>query len=165
MKRLPLTFAFAVSCATVVAACGGSKPAARPTTGSGKQYAAARCMRAHGVPNFPDPNSFGGNPVLASPGSDTITIAGVPFSGPAFEAAEKRCDPLGLASPRPPIGEHQKEQLIAFAECMRRHGLTNWADPIFPRGGGIVQTGESAYNRDDPKVIAAARTCNKDSGR
>ncbi len=117
-------------------------------------------MRAHGIQNFPDPDSYGGNSVTSSPGSGTITIAGIPFSGPAFEAAEKRCDPLGLGSPRPPISEAQKQQLIAFAECMRRHGLKQWADPQFPPVGGIEQGG-GPYNRSDPKVETAATACNK----
>ena len=47
--------------------------------------------------------------------------------------------------------KHQKQQLIAFAECMRRHGLKQWADPTFPPSGGIMQGG-GPYNRDDPKV-------------
>ncbi|HEX3617520.1 MAG TPA: hypothetical protein VHU61_13325, partial [Solirubrobacteraceae bacterium] len=123
MRRAATALALSFACATAVAACGGSKPAARKLTGSSKQYAAARCMRAHGVQNFPDPDSYGGNTVAMTPGSDVITIAGISFSGPAFKAAEKLCNPLGLASPRPPITEHQKQQLIAFAECMRHHGL------------------------------------------
>ena len=106
------------------------------TSGASKQYAAARCMRAHGIQNFPDPDSYGGNPVSQTPGSSTITIAGIPFSGPAFQNAEKLCDPLGLGSPRPRISEAQKQQLIAFAECMRRHGLRQWADPTFPPSRG-----------------------------
>ena len=145
--------------ATMVAACGASKPAAHKTTGAGKQYTAAACMRAHGVPNFPDPDSYGGNPVNMAPGSSVITIAGIAFSGPAFEKAEKLCDPLGLGSSRPPITEATKRKLIAFAECMRAHGLTNWADPTFPPSGGIMQGGGS-YNRSDPKVESAARACN-----
>jgi hypothetical protein len=162
MRRLALTLTLALACAAGLSACGSSKPDHKhSSSGYDKQYAAARCMRAHGVPNFPDPGSDGGNPVAESPGSDTITIAGIPFSGPAFVNAEKRCDPLGLGSSRPPISEHQKEQLIAFAECMRHHGLTRWADPLFPPSGGIEQVGQSAYNRDDPKVLAASAACNK----
>jgi hypothetical protein len=155
MKRIVLVLA----CATGLAACGSSKPVASKTSGASRQYAAARCMRAHGIQNFPDPDSFGGNTVNQVPGSATITIAGVSFSGPAFEAAEKRCDPLGLASGRPPITEHQKLTMIAFAECMRRHGLKQWADPQFPPAGGIEQGG-GPYNRNDPKVQTAARACN-----
>jgi hypothetical protein len=118
-------------------------------------------MRAHGVPNFPDPGADGGNPVTASPGSPTITIAGIPFSGPAFEKAEKICNPLGLGRSRPAISAAQKQKLIAFAECMRHHGLTQWADPTFPPGGGISQRWQSNYNRDDPKVLAASAACNR----
>jgi hypothetical protein len=160
MKRPILSFAMAVACATVVAACGGSKPAAHKTAGFSKQYAAARCMRAHGIQNFPDPRSDGGNTVSSSPGSSTITIAGIPFSGPTFEKAEKLCDPLGLGTGRPPISEATKRKLIGFAECMRHHGLTQWADPTFPPGGGIQQ-GEAPYSRADPKVQAAAAACNR----
>jgi hypothetical protein len=158
MKRSVLVCALA--CATGLAACGSSKPVAAKTSGASKQYAAARCMRAHGIQNFPDPDSYGGNPVSSTPGSGTITIAGIPFSGPAFDAAEKLCDPLGLGSSRPTISEAQKQQLIAFAECMRRHGLKQWADPTFPPSGGIMQGG-GPYNRDDPKVLAASQACNK----
>jgi hypothetical protein len=160
MRRVAVMSALIATCAVALAACGTSKAPARKGTGDTKQYAAARCMRSHGVPNFPDPGPDGGNPVAATPGSNTITIAGIPFSGPAFTNAEKVCDPLGLGSPRPAISEHQKEQLIAFAECMRHHGLTKWADPTFPPGGGIAQGG-GPYNRDDPKVMTAAAACNK----
>jgi hypothetical protein len=161
MRAALRILALAAICATALTACGGSKPAARKLTGSSKQYAASRCMRAHGVPNFPDPSKYGGNTVSMTPGSDVITIAGISFSGPAFKTAEKLCDPLGLASARPPITEQQKRKLIAFARCMRRHGLTNWADPTFPPGGGIDERGESAYSRSDPKVLAASAACNK----
>jgi hypothetical protein len=161
MRRVLTTLVLAATCAVALPACGGSKPAAPKLKGAAKQYAAARCMRAHGVSDFPDPDGYGGNTVSMTPGSGVITIAGISFSGPAFTKAEKLCNPLGLNSPRPPISEQQKQQLIAFAECMRRHGLTNYADPTFPPSGGIEQRGEGAYNRDDPKVQAAAQACNK----
>jgi hypothetical protein len=161
MRRAAITVALSFACATAVAACGGSKPAAHRLTGSSRQYAAARCMRAHGVQSFPDPDSYGGSTVSMTPGSDVITIAGISFSGPAFRTAEKLCNPLGLAGPRPAISERQKQQLVAFAECMRRHGLKQWADPIFPAAGGIEQVGESAYSRDDPKVLTASADCNR----
>lgn len=159
MKRMVVPSTLAVVCAIVMAACGGSKPAAHRTAGFSKQYAAARCMRAHGIQNFPDPRSDGGNTVSSSPGSSTITIAGIAFSGPAFEQAEKLCDPLGLGTGPPPITEATKRKLIGFADCMRHHGLTQWPDPTFPPGGGIQQGG-GPYNRGDPKVQVAAKACN-----
>ena len=155
-----IRFPLAIICAAAVAACGSSKPSSSTRTSAyTKQVAASHCMREHGVPNFPDPTQSGGNSVSETPGSSTITIAGISFSGPAFNHAEKICNPLGLGSPRPAISEHQKQQLIAFAECMRRHGLTQWADPTFPPTGGIAGGG-GPYSRTDPKVEAAAKTCN-----
>ena len=163
LKRSAFVFVLAATCAVVLAACGSSKPALhKHSVGFTAQYAAARCMRAHGVSNFPDPESDGGNSVSASVGSSTITIAGIAFSGPAFERGEKLCNPLGLGTGPPPISEATKQKLIAFAECMRRHGLNQWADPTFPPGGGIMQGG-GPYNRSDPKVQSAAAACNKPS--
>jgi hypothetical protein len=159
--RLTYACLLAAICALLIAACGSSKPAHHTSPGFSKQYAAARCMRRHGIQNFPDPDSYGGNPVSYTPGSGVITIANIPFSGPAFSAAEKACDPLGLGQPRPAISEQQKQQLIAFAQCMRRHGLTQWSDPTFPAGGGFQDNGESRYSRSDPKVIAASAACNR----
>ena len=163
MRRRLSALALAATCAIAVAACGSAKPASHKGAGASKQFAASRCMRAHGVPNFPDPRSDGGNSVSASPGSSTITLAGIPFSGPAFKNAEKLCDPLGLGAGRPAISEAMKQKLIAFAQCMRRHGLTQWADPTFPPAGGIMQGG-GTYSRDDPKVESAAASCNSNPG-
>jgi hypothetical protein len=158
MKRLVLLCTLA--CAMGLAACGSSKPTARkPSSAYNKQFASARCMRLHGVPNFPDPRVGGGFSVAQTPGSPAITIDNIAFSGPAFDRANKLCNPVGLDGGRPPISERQKQQLIAFAECMRRHGLKQWADPTFPPSGGIMQGG-GPYNRDDPKVEAAAQACN-----
>jgi hypothetical protein len=160
MRRSATVLTLAVGAAVALAACGSTKPVSHRTAGFNKQYAAARCMRNHGLTDFPDPRSDGGNTVSQSPGSSTITVAGIAFSGPAFDHAEKLCDPLGLAAGRPRISEQQKRKLIAFAECMRRHGLRQWADPQFPPGGGIMQGG-GPYNRDDPKVESAATACNE----
>jgi hypothetical protein len=162
MKRFALAVALAIACAAALAACGSSKPGARHqhTDGYNRQYAAARCMRAHGVSSFPDPQPGGGFSVGQTPGNTALTVDGITFSGPAFTRADKVCNPLGLNGGRPAISEQQKETLIAFAQCMRRHGLKQWADPTFPPGGGIMPGG-GAYNRNDPKVESTAATCNK----
>lgn len=52
-------------------------------------------MRTHGVANFPDPSAGPGGEgfhgVISSPGSDSLTVDGITFSGPAFRAAQKAC--------------------------------------------------------------------------
>jgi hypothetical protein len=54
--------------------------------------ASARCMRKHGVPNFPDP-SFSGNQI-------DIGDGGVNPESPAFRRAAAACGGLGLAAIR-----------------------------------------------------------------
>ena len=77
-----------VSCAVVLAACGSS---AKSGSGSGSAIASAAikyadCMRAHGVPNFPDPSSAGGGVQLSGSGIDT--------QSPAFGSGQSACQKL-----------------------------------------------------------------------
>ena len=82
----------------------------------------ARCMRAHGVQNFPDPDSHGNFPPL------TQQALGV--SKQASLGAQQACKHLlssgGSATP-------QRRQKIAFgvkvAQCLRAHGYPNFPDP------------------------------------
>ena len=60
----------------------GSKPDAT------KLLAYSRCMRAHGVPDFPDPNASGGLQLSGGPGSDLDP------NNPAFQAAQRVCQPV-----------------------------------------------------------------------
>ncbi len=78
-------------------------------------------MRSRGVPSFPDPDARGG-----------LNLDGThlnPFS-PSFKAAQIQCRKL-LPGGGPPahVSEHQKEQLVHTAECMRAHGVSGFPDP------------------------------------
>jgi len=61
-RRCLLIALAAFSCTLALAACGGSsKPSSASTgasSGSTAGLAFSRCMRAHRVPNFPDPGTF-----------------------------------------------------------------------------------------------------------
>jgi hypothetical protein len=46
----------------------------------------ARCMRSHGVPNFPDPKVTPG-----TAGNHVAYLPGVNFQAPAFQSAAKAC--------------------------------------------------------------------------
>jgi hypothetical protein len=53
-----------------------------------------------------------------------------------------------------------KQAALAFARCMRQHGI-NVPDPN-PNGGGIVvKGGPGTLNPDDPKFKAAQQACQK----
>jgi hypothetical protein len=53
----------------------------------------ARCMRSHGVPNFPDPKV-----ISSSGGSQQVYLPGISLQSPAFQAAAKTC---GGFNPKP----------------------------------------------------------------
>jgi len=156
----------AVSAALAVSACGSSGRS-RTTTASNTVVAQAtafsKCMRAHGVPNFPDP----GGPVPSSGSYSTMAGIVIPSSinmqSPAFETAQKSCQ--GLLSSvfssqgKPPITASQKAALIAQAQCIREHGVPNYPDPKFPAGGGIAIQIGSGVNVDSPAFKQAQATC------
>ncbi len=69
-----------------IAALGGTHPTTRPDPT--KLLAFSRCMRAHGISDFPDPNASGGITLQGGPGSDLNP------NNPAFAAAQQACQSL-----------------------------------------------------------------------
>ncbi len=136
-RRLPLVLA-ALSSALALAACGASsKPrSAVPSSASNgspsdyakSQLAAAKCIRKHGVPNFPDPTfGAGGAQVNLHAPLGMLT-------SPGFELAQKQCAKLGLelagsAAQSQTPSAATMAQMLAIAHCMRAHGVPNFPDP------------------------------------
>jgi hypothetical protein len=90
------------------------------------------CIRAHGVPNFPDPNAEG---VFSLSSSD----ASLPQSS-QFQTASKACRSLlHLGGGSPTAAESAKilAQLLKYSECMRSHDITNFPDPT-DSGGRVA---------------------------
>ncbi len=122
---LPAAVASAVSPA---AGAGGVRlsarePAQSQPTNVEKALAYSRCMRAHGVRNFPDPDGNGNIP----------KVSRQELALPQFKAAEKACQnllPPGTDDMFPP-GEVQQLLIgmLRFSQCMRSHGVPNWPDP------------------------------------
>jgi hypothetical protein len=159
MRTIALLIVLVVTAGIALAACGSSSPTSTSARAN-PMLKAARCMRAHGVPRYPDPGHRGGMTVVFTPGSSTPTIDGISFSGPAFLAAEKICKPFGEPrSGSPAVSAEQKRTLLGFASCMRHHGLSQWADPSFPPGGGIMGGG-GPYDRNSPALKHATEICN-----
>lgn len=123
--RLSLTLA-ALGCVVTVAACGSSGKSSHPaaSTSHTQFLKFSQCMRAHGVPKFPDPSAGGGIEFNAGSGIN-------PFS-PAFKAAQTACHELlpggGPAGHGPPSAQVMR-QMLATSECMRAHGVTGFPDP------------------------------------
>jgi hypothetical protein len=119
--------------AAVAAGCGSSPshiPAHAADNPGGQAFAYSRCMRSHGVADFPDPK------VKTTPGGTSVGITMmVPSSignSPAFKTAEKACQGI-LPGPGNNTssdgGGPSKQALLAFAQCRRRHGISGFPDP------------------------------------
>jgi hypothetical protein len=150
-----------LGCAVALAACGGSGH--KSSASASSAYAFATCMRAHGVPNFPDPTASAGGAgfsVAQVPGSSVVTVDGVTFSGPAFQGASKACSHVGGGISPPPLSEAQKQGMIAKARCIREHGVPGFPDPtIGPGGKGVGMQLGRGFNPDSPAMRHAAKAC------
>jgi hypothetical protein len=118
--------------AAVVAGCGGSNAPGTTSFSAGRAMTHAlaytRCMRSHGVGDFPDPTTPAGGGVAfqmnAGPGSDLNA------DDPTFKAANQGCRALlpgGQQPATPPSPKIASE--VRWARCMRSHGVPSFPDP------------------------------------
>lgn len=184
--RLPVLLLLAAGLATG-AACGGSgsgsngvasiKTASdqsgdraddgkdkKETSPEDAMLAFARCMREHGI-DMPDPDTSGGNGVVTFSASAAVGEGGKldPESN-KFEEANEACKHLmGDAGPQNMSPEQQQEmqdQALAFARCMRDHGV-NMPDPTFGgKGEMMMKIGpDDGLDPEDPKFQDAQQAC------
>lgn len=121
-------------------------------TADGTKFSA--CMRKHGVPNFPDPNSQG-----------VITFdsgTGIDPGSPAFKSAQSVCNKLlpNGGKPTPAQIAQQQQKLLAFSACMRAHGVKDFPDPS---NGGLRLTAHPGSDLDpaNPTFKNAQTACQK----
>jgi hypothetical protein len=185
-----LTAAALLSVALAVAGCGGGSSSAgvahlsygkgastassegrgsspeSPASLQQAMVAFAKCVRANGVPNFPDPSSdSGGFPVHAR---------GL-INSPLFKAAQAKCHKLLPEGPGsgPPPSPQTLARFLNIARCMRRHGVSDFPDPRTtappqPFGSGIAELSNiegvillfpSTIDQQSPVFTRAAATC------
>jgi hypothetical protein len=158
----------ALGASVTIAACGGSSPSgssAPSTANDGLKFAA--CVRAHGVPDYPDPRSGEVN-------VDTHTLS---ESSRVVDTAMSNCQKYSASSATANDPRLSAAQLatvrtgaLAYAKCMRAHGLADFPDPtvaVGPGGRGI-ETGYSIpelkqHSSDfhSPAYDSDNRTCGK----
>jgi hypothetical protein len=141
--------------ALLTAACGGGvSPVSAAQTAYQKAVAFSQCMRAHGVPGFPDPQSNGA--ILTSP-QDRLAQG-----SPTFVAANKACQHL-LPKIRPMTAAQQRRvtaQLLKLVACMRAHGIPNMADPVV-NASGIEMAMPNGIKPNSPVFQSAQRACQR----
>ena len=160
-------------------ACGGgSSPAASATGGSTRAQAAlayARCMRSHGVPDFPDPDSNGnfhlGNDQQGggSRGSGSSSGGSQESNSVSSQetAANQVCNHLLNVGAQLNAAQtqHALSQLVKYAQCMRAHGVPNFPDPQITNGGiGVpggftFDTSGRNLGQKSRQYQSAARAC------
>jgi hypothetical protein len=123
----------------LAAGCGSSSHRAVSSDNRDQAVAYAQCMRANGVPDFPDPDARGR---LRGAGHEQQ-------DDPQFLTAMEACRDLA------PGGEHEKlgdpafvEQMREFSQCMRENGLPDFPDPDAQgrlRGPGHEQQDNSTF--------------------
>jgi hypothetical protein len=143
--------------AVLAAACAGG-PAAGASSGAGQApyqqaLAYAQCMRSHGLPRFPDPDSQG---------QFQLTGPEVgPFNSPQYLSADNACGHL-LPKSAPMSQARKREnisQALKYSGCMRAHGITSFPDPVVSNGGAGVGFRVGRIDQNSPQFQAAAQAC------
>jgi hypothetical protein len=134
---------------------GGSSasPSSSAPTGDPEDQALkfARCMREHGV-DMPDPDAEGRVRLRVDKERDAEKV------DKAMKACEKYSPKVGGKGTRE-MSKEDQDKLLAFARCMREHGI-DMPDPDFSGGGGFVKQRLGGKVRpDDPKFKEADKAC------
>ena len=163
IAALPILAATGVAAAL---AAGSGSGASAGTTLRGSNQAAlpvlrdlARCIRAHGLPSFPDPQV----------GRDGVPR--FPDSAPHVpQQTQQACSSIASRIPpgyseTQPASTDDLRKLLRLAACIRAHGVRDWPDPNslgqFPINRRIERGGKRLFI---PAVRACARLNPNPSG-
>jgi hypothetical protein len=146
-----------IATALILAACGSSdksnSPGVQATPVAQTNQAMipfADCMRSHRVPNFPDPGS-------RAPKNAFNT------QSPAFKSAYMACQHLqpggGPPNQRPAHSQAQMAAMLAFARCLRSHGLPDFPDPNSRREITHEMLANAGIDLHQPAVLQAGDAC------
>jgi ABC-type transport system involved in multi-copper enzyme maturation permease subunit len=179
LARGALTAGAILAVGIAVAGCGGgssssgvahlssSASAGSPASGGGASSPAngesteqqllayARCMRSHGVPNFPDPS--GGGAIT----KQAAVRAFKAVSNAQAQAAQTACEhlqPNGGQPSRAELAQHLGD-LLAFAGCIRTHGIPNFPDPTSSGQLTHGMLASAGVNLHRAAVLQAADAC------
>jgi len=150
--------------ALLAAACGdspsstgsGGSPTVGGSANSSSAVAYSRCVRAHGVPGFPDPGGNGQIPGQAAKSA----LRGVSDSrARAATYACRNLNPAGQGSPA--LTAQEQQDYLRAAACMRSHGISNFPDPTFPGGHANLPPIPSSIDTKSRQFTQAAQTCIK----
>jgi hypothetical protein len=146
----------AAACSSSPSSTGsGGSPNAGGSANSPSAVAYSRCVRSHGIPDYPDPDSSG------QIRKETAQQLGV--SDSVLRAATAACanlNPYNLSQAQ------QQQQLtddVKFAQCMRSHGVPNFPDPTSSDGRVefVISVSRDGFNPHSPQILAKAHECER----
>ncbi len=179
----PLTLTLAGFSLLIAACGGGASPSSVATLGkrtgttvaevaanvttpanpviAAKQYEQAvkftRCMRAHGIADFPDPSAGGGIQISGGGPNGDLNP-----SNATFVAAQNACQKYSpVQQPSAAAQAKLQAHALAFSACMRKHGVPNFPDPQFLSGGRVLEkiANGSGVDPSSPSFQAAQQKC------
>ncbi len=143
---------------------GGSSSGSSGSQGSSasqdsQAVAYSACVRAHGVPNFPDPK-------ISTHGNEVRVAIGINPSisdNPHFKSAQQACNKLlpgggPGSSSNNQISPQEQSQYLKAAACIRSHGIPNFPDPTFS-SGGVHLPKTARIDLHSSQVRAAEEAC------
>ena len=153
--RAAVLVAALAATALLTAACSGGPASTAGSSGAGhgrlaEALAFAHCMRSHGAPDYPDPNSSG--VFMVNPSTSSRYDA--PLS---TRQACAHLRPHGVQAAGTPAEQAaQQRESLAFVACMHRHGF-----PQLPDGwsGNIGQLTAAGIDPHSPRLNAAFSKC------
>ncbi len=115
------------------------------------------CMRANGMPNFPDPQHFAG-------GNVKLTLHQFGAGSPQFRTAMNACNHL---LPSGGSGSQETAQQVrtqvadglSFARCVRSHGVSRFPDPTAQGQLSVEMVQAQGIDVHSPAVLHAVQTC------
>ncbi|MFT3864133.1 MAG: hypothetical protein QM729_07670 [Solirubrobacterales bacterium] len=148
-----------VAAGTLLTACGGSSsPSGSTTSAADGAFKFSKCMREHGVKNFPDPE-------VSASGATRIQFKAEGTSSKTLEAAQEACRHFQEEGAQkqelsPQQQVEQEEQVDKFAKCMREHGIE--VETSTAGGGAKVSVGgggQGGPNPESPAFQKAQEAC------
>jgi hypothetical protein len=147
-------FAAALAATVVVALAGcgshrsgasGAQSRENPNAAPADITSMVACFRAHGMPDWPDPNY--------DPRDGRWHLDGPPLKAGTRQAC---ASVLPHVTPASPVPSAQFHDLLQYAQCMRANGVPGWPDPTVD---GVFVT--NLDPKTDPAVQAAEPACQK----
>jgi hypothetical protein len=148
-----------IATATLLAACGagsGGTPNAGGSPNSASAVAYTQCVRSHGVPDYPGPNTSGQLQKITPSNEAQLGV-----SDSRFNAAQVACQRLWPY--QAPTQAQQRQQLtndLKFARCMRAHGVPV-PDPVSGPDGPrfVISVSKDGFDPSSPQVLSRAHQC------